>query len=478
MSTLVGRFAEFGRFLGGVTPRGWGSIGLIAVLGGGCTPSGRHTGTGPSPIAGGETLWSRSWGTAANNESGGPFAVDPANNVVVSGKFAGTLDWGDGPHTAIGPTDVFVARFDPDGATFATSQFGGPLGTDGTAVVGPQRETVLGGSFSGSIDFGLGAMQSAGGSDLYLAKLDATGAPAWSKRFGDAGDQNNVRLAVGPDGSIFFGAFSMTAIDLGQGPSSTLDLCGNVVAKFGPDGQLRWAKAFQGTLKSWGGHLRVDAAGDLIMDGETTGTVDFGGGPLVGSPTVNDVFVAKFDADGNYLWAKRLTGDWGGGAVPDADGNIYFAGAFSRPIDLGGGPLVSAGSTDVFLVKWTPDGQHLWSHRYGDAGAQWGHGVAVDSHGNVVVSGLFATSIDLGTGEVFTAVDTAGDCFIFKASSNGDPLWARQFGGPGLQWCVDVHVDGEDAVLVTGAFENTVDFGAGPMTSAGALDAYVAKLTP
>jgi hypothetical protein len=102
--------------------------------------------------------------------------------------------------------------------------------------------------------------------------------------------------------------------------------------------------------------ITVNAAGDVILAGEFSGTVDFGGGSLVGSGN-NDVFVAWFDQGGAYRWSKGFAGtqlQQVHGVATDSADHVLFAGRFFNTIDFGGGPLVSAGFYDVFAVKLSP----------------------------------------------------------------------------------------------------------------------------
>ena len=110
----------------------------------------------------------------------------------------------------------------------------------------------------------------------------------------------------------------------------------------------------------------MDGSGNVFVTGIFSGTVDFGGGNLVSAGSV-DIFVAKYNANGVHQWSKRLGGTGGeiGQAVAvDGSGNVVVTGDFSGTVDFGGGNLVSAGSSDVFLAKYNASGVHQWSKRF------------------------------------------------------------------------------------------------------------------
>jgi len=91
----------------------------------------------------------------------------------------------------------------------------------------------------------------------------------------------------------------------------------------------------------------------VAITGQISGAVDFGGGPLVSAGNT-DVFVVKLDAGGNYLWGKRF-GDGqkqlGVGLSFSSAKDLVLTGRLQGTIDFGGGPLVTMGYQDIFLAR-------------------------------------------------------------------------------------------------------------------------------
>jgi hypothetical protein len=117
---------------------------------------------------------------------------------------------------------------------------------------------------------------------------------------------------------------------------------------------------------------------------------------------------------------------------------------------------------------------HLWSRGFGSTSFDQSLGVAVDASGNVVVTGVFRDTVDFGGGPLTSA--GIGDVFVAKYSaSDGSHLWSRGFGSTSSAAGLGVAVDANGDVVVTGVFSDTVDFGGGPLTSAGIGDVFVAK---
>jgi hypothetical protein len=213
----------------------------------------------------------------------------------------------------------------------------------------------------------------------------------------------------------------------------------------------------------------------VLVTGLFNDSVDFGGGPLTSAGT-DDIFVAKYDAAGNHEWSRAFGDtdqDWGYGVAADDAGHVFITGLFRGTVDFGGGPLTSAGSGDIFLAKYDAAGNHVWSRRFGNIGLNWSFGVAVDAAGNAVVTGLFGGTVDFGGGPL---TGVLSETFVAKYDGAGNHVWSRQFSSNDDDRGQSVAVDRAGNVLVTGLFQGTVDFGGGPVTSAGHWDIYVAKL--
>ncbi len=248
--------------------------------------------------------------------------------------------------------------------------------------------------------------------------------------------------------------------------------------------------------------LALDLAGNQLVTGSFTETIDFGNGPLVsagGAGPSSDIFVVKLDAHGVAQWSKRF-GDaadshYAYAVATDLAGDVYVAGVFSGTIDFGGGPLTatvdvpapppgySAGS-DAFLVKLDRNGNHVWSKRLGGQGLQQAYALGVDLAGSVTVGGAFAGVADFGGGPRACV----GECSVLDGSTNGfvatydasghhvsdtelssDPAGSNAVGA--------LAVDLVGTVTVAGKFVGTLDVGAQALEgSASAPSVFVAQL--
>ena len=179
----------------------------------------------------------------------------------------------------------------------------------GVAVDG-QGDVVVTGDFLGTIDFGGGRLLTAGALDIFLVKLTGgSGGYVWARRIGGRGSDAGQAIAVDPNGDVVVtGSFADT-VDFGGGPLALQAGFSDVfVAKYaGADGAYRWAKNFANTYDDTGYAIAADGAGNVVVAGSSRGRSTWDRSPdrrgLVG---VTDIFVAKFSGAGTPSWAKRF----------------------------------------------------------------------------------------------------------------------------------------------------------------------------
>jgi cysteine-rich repeat protein len=426
----------------------------------------------------GATVWSRRLG-GTSTDVGFDIAVDSAGNVLLTGYFQGTADFGGGPLSSAGGDDVFVVKLDAQGQHLWSRRFGG-TGDDSVEdiAVDGAGNVLLTGYFQGTADFGGGPLSSAGPGDIFAVKLDAQGQHLWSRRFGGTGNDSGYGIAVdSADNVLLTGYFQGTA-DFGGGPLSSAGNNDIFAVKLDAQGQHLSSRRFGGTSNDYGDDIAVDSAGNVLLTGYFQGTADFGGGPLYSAGST-DIFAVKLDAQGQHLWSRRLGGtsdDFGAGIAVDSAGNLLLTGYFQGTADFGGGPLYSAGSWDFFAAKLDTQGQHLWSRRFGGTSGDLSASIAVDSAGNVLLTGYFGGTVDFGAGPLASAGST--DIFAVKLDPQGQHLWSRRLGGTSDDFGHGITVDSAGNVLLTGYFAGTVDFGSGPLSSAGGYDVFAVKLDP
>ncbi|MEP7121316.1 MAG: hypothetical protein ABJE95_10420 [Byssovorax sp.] len=424
----------------------------------------------------GNQVWAKRFGDVAAQVATG-VAVH-GGGPVITGNLTGSADFGGGALTSVGATDVFVASFDYLGQPLWSKRFGDAVAqTAARVAVDAQGNVVIVGDFAGKIDFGGGALTSAGATDVYLAKFDSTGAFLWAKSFGNVAAQNGFDVAFAPNGDVVFtGAFAGT-INLGGGALTSLGATDLFVGRYDPAGTFLWGKRFGDAAAQAGKGVAVDGQGNVIITGDIAGKVDFGGGVLT-SAGATDVLLLELDAAGNHVFSKlfgNVAAQTAARVALDAVGNRIITGSAAGKVDFGGGALTAAGGTDIFVAKLTSGGAHLWSKLYGGATNQDPRDLAVDPSGAIVVAGDFTGTVDFGGGVLTSAGATDG--FVVKLDPFGAHVWSKKQGDAMAQSVSGVAADAS-GVFAVGTFAGAVSFGGATLTSAGATDVMLAKLAP
>ncbi|MGD8415217.1 MAG: nucleotide-binding protein, partial [Candidatus Latescibacterota bacterium] len=307
----------------------------------------------------------------------------------------------------------------------------------------------------------------------------------WSVDYGNNEFQYAYDVAVDDAGNVvavggFYGDLYIGCAWLERTPSTDA-----FVVKFDGDGGCLWGKSFgDAATRQSATHVAIDNAGNVIVAGSFEETTDFGGGELASTGGFN-MFLVKLDAQGNHLWSRRygdadeLTlGEINGLAVDDSS-EVVMTGSFAGTLDFGGGPLASAGGLDMFVVKLDEDGNHQWSRSFGGAAQQTPKSVDVDGDGNIVATGFFSGEVDFDGGPLTNT--SASDVFVVKLDPAGSHLWSARYGNANAgdyHRARGVAVDGADNIVVAGEFEGDIDFGGGPLVSAGEYDVFLAQFAP
>jgi hypothetical protein len=217
--------------------------------------------------------------------------------------------------------------------------------------------------------------------------------------------------------------------------------------------------------------LVVDSAGNVIVGGEFEGTIDFGDGPRTSAAGAVDDFVLSLDPSGGFRWVRTF-GSSGSdlllGMEIDAD-QIAVAGHFTGSLTAGTTTLTAVGGNDIYVLRYSAGGTLIRADRYGGAGNETAHDVAIVGN-DVTVVGTFDTSSNLGTGPLTSAGQA--DVFVARYNDTGAATMVQTFGGTGYEVAWGVAAT-SSRIVIAGAFETTVNFGPRTVTSAGGRDVFV-----
>ncbi len=405
--------------------------------------------------ANGNFIWAKQLGNGATSIQGYSLALDNNGNVYTTGTYRGIGDFDPGGGvfnlTSAGNGDVFISKLDVNGNFVWAKSMGGPNTTASQhdrgwcITVDNLGNVYTTGDFDGTGDFdpgpGVYNLTSAGSEDIFVSKLDANGNFVWAKSMGGGGPSTandyGRSVVVDANGNVYVtGWFNYTA-DFDPGPGvHTLVSFGApdiFVLKLDANGNFIWVKQMGGVSSDYGESIAIDAAGNIYTTGrfllQGTHAADFDPGPGVYNLTSagsHDIFVSKLDANGNFVWARRMGGtgndyaDYGRSIAVDAVGNVYTSGRFQNTVDFDPGTgiynLTSAGDDDVFVSKLDANGNFLCAARMGGIGRDRAYSLAIDGNENCYVAGFFADTGDFDPGAGTYNLTTVGgfDVFVVK----------------------------------------------------------------
>ncbi|GEM_PF-3582190 len=314
----------------------------------------------------------------------------------------------------------------------------------------------------------------------------------WAKGIGGGGADYGNDVVTDAAGNIYITGYFSTSADF-DSDSAILNLISNgghdmLLTKYNSAGNLLWVKSIGGVGSDWGTSVALDLYGNIFIVGHFSDTVDFDSGtgtnPLISSGGI-DIFLAKYDSSGNYLWANSIGGAGGDFAKEiaiDIMGNVYLTGYFEQTVYFNPSividSLITFGHQDIFLAKYHSSGTYLWANQVGGLGIDFGNSLTTDISGNVYLSGQFEFNLYFHIGGGPTLASHGGlDIFIVKYDSMGSYLWAKNFGGSGSDVGNCVIVDSLENVYLAGYFNNTL-LGTGLTTliSSGMNDGLLLKL--
>ncbi len=394
-------------------------------------------------------------------------ALDEAGNIYVTGGYGGVVNFGEDQFESASNgyyplDDVFVSKLDSDGNFIWTNvgysysqEYGNDIDVDSSGNV------YIAGCSKSYIDFdGFDVM----GSSNYVVKLDADGDFMWAKSIAYAWG-GMTSIYVDDEGNVYNIGYFEEITDFGkirlEPFNDTTDI---YIFKMDTDGKYLWANQVR-TYYSINRYcdIGIDAGGNIFITGDISGSVYFGKIHLETSNfSDTDIFTAKLDAEGRFIWAKTAGGlddDQCRAIVVSPDGTAFLAGYFSSLAEFDQIELNSTGVQDIFVAEINQDGEYIWANHAGGTGItdDKGWGIAVDSSGSVYISGIFSGTAYFGDTELVSL--GVNDVYIAKLDTDGNYLWAIRAGGHGKDECYRILVDDNDDIFIAGRFYYTGYFG-------------------
>ncbi|WES97248.1 T9SS type A sorting domain-containing protein [Chryseobacterium arthrosphaerae] len=339
----------------------------------------------------------------------------------------------------------------------------------------------------------------------FVGKYNSNGNFIWAKKVG--GDDPDVvrinSMKVDPVGNIYMGGDFRYTIDVDPGPGvynlTTDTLSDMFFMKLDTNGNFAWAKQ----IGSPGNDDKIEK---MVIDGQNIyitgyfkGQIDFDPGSSVyqvQSHALGDAFVGKYKlSDGGFQWVRSFaSNDFAFGYAVDVDetGNVYSAGTFKGTVDFNPDlnttfNMTSIGPSSIYFLKLNSAGQFVWVKNFGAMGtlgftsSELPHSVAVKGD-KVYLAGHFLTSMDCNPDDNLEnwiyANGGNDDIFFIALNTDGNFLWATNYGGELYDYPYNIYIDANNDILLSGRYSNKVNFypGVSFAAVAGVYDGFLLKL--
>ena len=373
--------------------------------------------------------------------------LDTEGDIVVAGDVSGSFS----NTTHFGANDVFLMKFNRSGTWQWTSQRGSKKSDNARALqIDPLGSIFVAGYTMSSLDGNVHH----GGSDLFVSKYSKDGSWLWTRQRGSNDWDYGRALQLDRSGHIYMAGYTGGSLD-GNRNAGGYDF---FVMKLDPSGSWLWTRQRGSTFWDYARALQLDARGNVLVAGYTRGDLD--GNENAGG---KDVFLAKLAADGVWQWTRQR------GSVADDDawdlgtdvaGNIFLTGETSGALHG-----ESAGSSDIFLMKFSSDGAWQWSRQRGTEKFDVAWALEVDYLDNILVAGYTGGSMD---GHINAG---SSDVFVMMFDLSGSWQWTEQRGTPLWDYARALRVNPAGDVFLAGSTQGQLDNG----NFSGGEDLFVMK---
>ncbi len=421
--------------------------------------------------------------------------TDADGNVILFGNFEGIANFdpkGSGMELDSGISeDFFLAKYENNGKLIWIKQFI----AEGNAyeknkatglMIDPNGYILISGAFANSLELDNENLQNATGNlNAFIAQFDTDGNLNWQHALKSDDKVEPFELGLDQQNNIILTGYFTGTTDFDPSENiASLSVEGDpfnrdaFILKLDNLGNFLWVKKIGSTANDEANSLTITSENDIVLTGYFSGMVDFDTDEneesfLMSTGNV-DIFLAKYDSDGNYIFAKRYgsattltVAEQGYAVVTDDDNSIYFAGVFREELILdessSDGTLIGNGNSDAFLAKLNQDGDFLWANCICGPEYEAAYDLSLGLQNDIYLIGHFGGILDFDPGDGTQLRSSNGGIDVFTTSYNrndGSLTWAHTIGGDSSfgDSGRSVTVDNNGALYLAGSFYGELDF--------------------
>jgi hypothetical protein len=363
--------------------------------------------------------WLKQFGSNKYDQSY-DIATDSEDNIYLTGSTFGNLAGNNA-----GQYDSWVAKYNSNGDRVWIKQFGTSKTEESSGIAIDSSDNVyLTGYISGEL---------AGSSDAWVAKYSSNGDRIWFKQFGSATDDSSREIAIDSSDNVYLTGYTFG--DLAGTNAGSSDAW---IAKYNSNGDRAWIEQLASSSSDYSNNIAIDSKDNIYLTGITTGD-------LAGTNTTNslDAWVTKYSSNGDRVWIEQFDSsdsDFSDGIAIDSNDNIYLTG-FTYGA-LAGNNL---GRSDVWMAKYDRNGDRVWIKQFGSSSLDYSSEIAIDSNDNIYLNGF-----TYGALAEKNPSSNHEDVWIAKYDLNGDRLWVKQFGSLYGDVSGGIATDSKNDIYLTG----------------------------
>ncbi|MBN2173721.1 MAG: SBBP repeat-containing protein [Bacteroidales bacterium] len=316
------------------------------------------------------------------------------------------------------------------------------------------------GDFLETAVFGDFSINSEGENDVYVALLQEQGEMEWLQSFG--GSDEDFLKAAATDGNdhVYFATAFYGETHIGTETFNSMGSQDFYIAGFNKDGNFLWARHIGSLQTDYINSMDVDKEGNIVVTGKFYNDIIFGDEVLYSNGS-SDFFIAKFDPFGNLIWLEQ----GGAGSTDDAnsittdpENNIFLTGYFYGETQLGDSVYTTTNPTGVYLAKYSSDAGFLWARIIDGDNLSNVSFVEAEKQSGVFMSGNFSGNLNLGS-HTFNTGEFNTDVYAAKFSDGGEILWAVHGGGDASDDIAALAADEAGNLYISGHYLMDITFG-------------------
>lgn len=389
--------------------------------------------------------------------------------------------------------EAFLTKLDSTGNFIWAVSGGGAFDDRALGLtIDYQGNIIITGTFWSNCQFGANALN--GSADhIFVIKYDPAGNIIWATTGGGQGDDHGYDLVTDAQGNIFITGYLSTH----YGPPVCNSMFPNLpvftysdsiafVGRLNSNGQWQWVRTFDGTDVQRDNDIAIDSACNIYVCGGFYGyNRSFGSSTISSTAGSRDIFVTKYDANGNFLWVKS-TGDSlddrANGILYGSDHKLYITGEFRDHVPFGPDTLNNNGGPngrDIFVAKMDLNGNWIWAKKAGSgSGSESGRAITENNQHNIFVTGNCKGNVDFGNDTSFSTGADSVQVFVAAIDTTGDWKWAVQCGGTSEDRGYGITADSACNVYFCGYFDlPSAMFGPTQLTTYGKKDGFISRLS-